>query len=61
MIHFDIVGEFDRMAGGKANAIDPSIATNQTQQIGKRSGGAVVVLHARHSHSDRGRLTSRTP
>ena len=44
-IHFDdIVGEFDRMAGGKANTIDPVDGGNQTQQIGKRSGGAVVVL-----------------
>ena len=44
-IHFDdIVGEFDRMAGGKANTIDSVNRGNQTQQIGKRSGGAVVVL-----------------
>ncbi len=42
----DIVGEFDRMAGGKANTIDPVDRRNQTQQIGKRSGGAVVVLTA---------------
>ena len=46
----DIVGKFDRMAGGKANTIDPVDSGNQTQQIGKRAGGAVVVLTAPGVH-----------
>src|SRR5690606_33516234 len=44
-VHFDdIVGAFDRMAGGKAKTIDPVDRSNQTQPICKPSGGAVVVF-----------------
>ncbi len=37
----DIVGKFDRMAGGKTNAIDTINAGNQTQQIGKGTHAAI--------------------
>ncbi|VFT72641.1 Uncharacterised protein [Klebsiella aerogenes] len=42
----DIVGKFDRVAGGEANAIDAVDGGDQTQQIGKAAGGAVVILTA---------------
>ena len=46
----DIVGELDRMAGGKADPIDTVDRRNQTQQIGKAAGGAVVVFPAPGVH-----------
>ena len=42
----DIVGKFDRMAGGEANAVDAVNGGHQAQQVGKAAGGAVVVLTA---------------
>ncbi|GAS79929.1 hypothetical protein NGUA41_04844 [Salmonella enterica] len=46
-VHLDnIVGELNRMAGGKANTVNAVDGGNQTQQIGKGTGGAVVVFSA---------------
>ena len=42
----DIVGKFDRVAGGEANTVDAVDGGDQTQQIGKAAGGAVVILTA---------------
>lgn len=42
----DIVGKFDRVAGGEANAVDAVDGGDQAQQVGKAAGGAVVILTA---------------
>ena len=46
----DVVGKFDRVAGGEANAVDAVDSGHQAQQIGKAAGGAVVVLTAPGVH-----------
>ena len=46
----DIVGKFDRVAGGEANAVDAVDSGHQAQQIGKAAGSAVVVLAAPGVH-----------
>lgn len=43
----DVVGELDRMAGGEANTINAINGGNQTQQVGERTGGTIIVLSAR--------------
>lgn len=40
----DVIGKLDRVAGGKANAVDTVDRRHQTQQIGKTAGRSVVVL-----------------
>jgi hypothetical protein len=57
----DIVGELDGMAGGKADPVDTVDRRNQTQQIGKAAGGAVVVFPRQAFTFCPSRLTSRTP
>ncbi|MNT52142.1 hypothetical protein D3C72_1891520 [compost metagenome] len=42
----DVIREFDRMAGGKAYAINTVDSGNQTQQFGKSTGAAIVVFAA---------------
>lgn len=42
----DIVGKFDRVAGGEANAVDAVDGGDRAQQVGKAAGGAVVILTA---------------
>lgn len=46
----DIVGKFDRVAGGEANAVDAVDSGDRAQQIGKAAGSAVVVLAAPGVH-----------
>ena len=46
----DIVGELDGVAGGKADPVDTVDRRNQTQEIGKATGGAVVVFPAPGVH-----------
>ena len=41
-----IVGEFDRVAGGKTDAVNTVNGRHQTQQIRERTGASVVILTA---------------
>ncbi|MNE39596.1 hypothetical protein D3C80_1335570 [compost metagenome] len=40
----DVIGKFNRMAGGETDAVDTIDSSHQTQQLGERASRTVVVF-----------------